>query len=120
MLHKSPCVITKHSKKLKILITSIMMENVSISKELDKQKQIGTHETVPHLNTYRVIRLRRTFLVSCFSFPLVENWLVFSTSECELWSMGNEVMNLNHFQEMICNSDKLQSKFLKTCVCKCP
>lgn len=51
MLHKSPCLVTKPSKKIKTLITSNMTENISISKELDKQKKIGTHGSVPHLNT---------------------------------------------------------------------
>lgn len=45
MLHKSPCLITKRSKSLKTLISDTM-ENVAISKELDKQKRIRMPETV--------------------------------------------------------------------------
>lgn len=41
-----------------------------------------------------------------------------STSECVLSSLGNEVMNSDHLQVMVCKSDKLQSQFLKTYIYK--
>lgn len=67
MLHKSPCLIIKRSKSLKILISNTM-ENGAISKEPDKQKQIRMHESVSHLNMYRIVKLSSILLVSCFTF----------------------------------------------------